>query len=75
MPLHLKSITQAHLENGTFEQIVTHPERELDLNGLEAELQINYVNQQLTNTNADKPKLTCHHCKKPGHYRKPARTN
>ena len=37
MPLNLKkSINQAHLENGTYEQIVTHLERELELNGLEA---------------------------------------
>ena len=72
MPPHLKnSINQAHLENGTHEQIVTHLERELELNGLEApdELPINNVNQQPTNTNADRPKPTCHHCKKPGHYK------
>ena len=36
MPPDLKkSINQAHLENGTYEQIVTHLERELELNGLE----------------------------------------
>ena len=36
MPPHLKkSINQAHLENGTYEQIVTHLERELGLNSLE----------------------------------------
>ena len=36
MPLHLrKSINQAHLENGTYEQIVTHLERQLELNSLE----------------------------------------
>ena len=76
MPPHLKkSINQAQLENGTFEQIVTHLERELELNGLEApdELPINIVSQQPTNTNADRPKPTCHHCKKPGHYRNQCR--
>ena len=26
-----------------------------------------------TNTNADRPKQTCHHCKKPGHYRNQCR--
>ena len=37
MPPHLKkSINQAHLENGTYEQIVSHLEKELELNGLEA---------------------------------------
>ena len=36
MPPHLKkSRNQAHLENGTYEQIVTHLERELELNSLE----------------------------------------
>ena len=70
MPPHLKkSINQAHFDNGTYEQIVTHLEGELELNGLEApdELPINNVNQQPTNTNSDRPKPTCHHCKKPGH--------
>ena len=51
-PPHLKkSINQAHLENGTYEQIVTHLERELELNSLEYpdETQMNTVthNQQI----------------------------
>ena len=76
MPPHLKqSINQAHLENGTYEQIVTHLERELELNCLEAPdgLPINNVSQQPTNTNADRPKPTCHGCKKPGHYKNQCR--
>ena len=76
MPPHLeKSINQAHLENGTYEQIVTHLERELELNGLECtdELPINNVSQEPTHTNADRPKPKCHHCKKPGHYRNQCR--
>ena len=67
MPPQLKKlINQAHLENGTYEQIVTHLKPEFELNGLEApdELPINNVTQQPTNTNADRPKPTCHHCKK-----------
>ena len=71
MPPHLKkTINQAHLENGTYEQIVSHLERELELNGLEApdEMQLNAVMQQYTRQNTGKPKPTCHHCKKPGHY-------
>ena len=37
MPPRLnKSINQAHLENGTYEQIVTHLEKELELNSLES---------------------------------------
>ena len=49
MPPHLKkSIKQAHLENGTYEQIVSHLERELELKGLEApdEMPINTVTPQ-----------------------------
>ena len=76
MPPHLKkSINQAHLENGTYEQIVSHLERELELNGLEApdEIQLNTVIQQDTQQNSEKPKQTCRHCKKPGHYRNQCR--
>ena len=46
MPPHLrKAINQAHLENGSYEQIVTHLERELELNILEYpdETQMNTV--------------------------------
>ena len=46
MPPHLeKSINQAHLENGTYEQIVKHLERELELQRLEYpdETQMNTV--------------------------------
>ena len=46
MPPHLKkSINQAHLENGTYEQIMTHLEKELELNSLEYpdETQMNTV--------------------------------
>ena len=65
IPPHLKkSINQAHLENGTYEQIVTHLEKELELNGLEApdELQIRKVSHNTSNANADRPKPTCHQC-------------
>ena len=76
MPPHLKkSNNQAHLENGTYEQIVTHLERELELNGLEApdELQINTVSHNTVNANADRTKPTGHYCKKPGHYKNQGR--
>ena len=57
MPPHLKkSINQAHLENGTYEQIVTHLERELELNSLEYpdETQMNTVtHKQQTEGNPD----------------------
>ena len=32
-----RSFNQAYLENGTYEQIVRHLEREMELNGLESE--------------------------------------
>ena len=76
MPPHLeKSINQAHLEIGTYEQIVTHLERELELNGLEApdELQINTVSHNTVNANADRAEPTCHCCKKPGQYKNQCR--
>ena len=76
MPPHLKkSIDQAHLENGTYEQIVTHQEGELELNGLEApdELQIYTVNHNNANANADRPNPTCHHFKILGHYKNQCR--
>ena len=57
MPPHLKkSINQAHLENGTYEQIVTHLERELELNSWEDpdETQLNTVtNKQHFEGNPD----------------------
>ena len=71
LPPHVKkSINQAHLENGTYEQIVSDLERELELNGLEApdEMPINTVTQQAPQQNSNNPSPTCHHCKKPGHY-------
>ena len=52
MPPHLKrSINQAYLENGTYEQIVRHLEREMELNGLESEdtgvkTQMTVINKQ-----------------------------
>ena len=76
MPPHLKkSINQAHLENGTFDQIVSHLERELELKGLEApdEPKMNTVTQQASQQNSEKPKPTCHRCKRPGHYRNQCR--
>ena len=76
MPPHLKkAVNQALLENGTYEQIVSHLERELELNGLEApdEMPINTVTQQAPQQNSNKPRPTCHNCKKPGHYQNQCR--
>ena len=76
MPPQLKkSINQTLLENGTYEQTVSHLERKLELNGLEApdELQINTVTQQVTQQNSEKLEPTFRHCKKPGHYQNQCR--
>ena len=76
IPPHLKkSINQAHLENGTYEQIVTHLEKKLELNGLEApdELHLNTVSHNTVNANADRTKPTCSYCKKPRHYKNQCR--
>ena len=75
LPHLKKSTNQAHLEKGTYEQIVSHLERELELNGLEApdEMPINTVSQQAPQQDSNKPKPTCHHCKKPGHYQSQCR--
>ena len=58
MPPHLKkSINQAYLENGNNDQIVKHLEREMELNGLEADEPL--VKTQMTVTkreqNTEKP--------------------
>ena len=52
MPPHLKnSINQARLENGTYEQVMTHLARELELNSLEYpdETQMNIVTHRQQN--------------------------
>ena len=61
MAPHLKkSINQASLENGTYEQIVRHLEREMELNGLEADeplvkTQMTAVKQQNNTQNTKTP--------------------
>ena len=71
-PLSKRSLNLAYLENGTYDQIVAHLERELELSGLEndGELTIPTMiaipsneNQQ----NTEQTKIVCHYCKKPGH--------
>ena len=76
MPPHLEeSINQVQLEKGTYEQMVIHLEKEIELKCLEApdELQINQVSHKTSNKTAGRPKPTCYHCKKPGNYRNQCR--
>ena len=70
LPPHLKrSLNLAYLEKGTYDQIVAHLGRELELSGLEdvGELAIPTMtaippndNQQ----NTEQAKIVCHYCKK-----------
>ena len=61
MPPHLKkSINKVYLENGSYEQIVKHLEREMELNGLEAgepllKTQMTAVKQQTNTHNTKTP--------------------
>ena len=53
MPPHLKkSINQAYLENGTYDKIVKHLEKEMELNNLEADQPL--VKTQMTVTKKTK---------------------
>ena len=58
--LLINSNNPAHLENGTNEQIVSHLERDLELNGLEApdKLQINTMLQQVRQENPENQLFT-----------------
>ena len=69
----------ARLENATYEEIVTHLERELELNGLEKGDDIP-VPTMFTAPTAKRPgtgllssgidpNVTCNHCMKPGHVK------
>ena len=74
LPPHLKrSLNLAYLENGTYDQIVAHLERELELSGLENDgeltiLTMTAVPPHENQQNAEQTKVTCHYCKKPGHF-------
>ena len=73
LPPHLKrSLKIAYLENGTYDQIVAHLERELELTGLKnyGELTIPTMTAVPPNDNQqnnEQSKIVCHYCKKPGH--------
>ena len=73
LPPDLKrSINLACLENGTYEQIVAHLEKELEVSGLEndGELRIPTMTAVPPNDNRqniEQTKFVCHYCKKPGH--------
>ena len=80
LPPKLKrSVNMARLENATYEEIVTHLERELELNGLEEGDDIHVPTMSTAPTatrpgtgllsSGIDPNVTCNYCKKPGHVK------
>ena len=80
LPPKLKhSVNMTRLENATYEEIVTHLERELELNGLEEGDDIPVPTMSTAPTAARPgtgllssgidPNITCNYCKKPGHVK------
>ena len=80
LPPKLKhSVNMARLENATYEEIVTHLERELELNGLEEGVDIPVPTMSTAPTatrpgtgllsSGIDPNITCNYCKKPGHVK------
>ena len=73
LPPHWKrSLNLAYRENGTYDQIVAHLERELELSGLEndGELTIPTMTAVPPNDNqqnTEQTKVVCHYCKKASH--------
>ena len=66
-----KTHNQGHLENDTYKNKVTHINREVELNGLEAadKNQMKAVIRHATKPNSGKCEPTCHHFQKSGHFR------
>ena len=73
LPPHLKrSLNLAYLENGTYDQIVAHLEKELELKGLENDGELTIptstaVPPNDNQPNTEKAKIVYHYCKKPCH--------
>ena len=86
LPPKLKrSVNMARLENATYEEIVTHLERELELNGLEEgdDIPVPTMSTAPTATRPETgllssgidPNVTCNYCKKPGHVKNDCRNS
>ena len=73
LPPHLKrSFNLAYLENGTYDQIVAHLERELELSGLEYDGELTIPTMTTVPPNdiqqkTEQTKIVYHYYKKPGH--------
>ena len=69
----------ARLENASYEEIITHFEREIELNGLEGGDDIPFPTLSTAptatragtglNSSGIDPSVTCNYCKKPGHVK------
>ena len=73
LPPHLKrSVNTAYLENGTYEEIVQHLERELELNGLEGDnapaITISTIQNAESRPPRDLSNVDCYFCKEKGHF-------
>ena len=74
-----RSVNMARLENATYEEIITHLERELELNGLEEgdDIPVPTMSTAPTATRPGTgllssgidPNVTCNYCKKPGYVK------
>ena len=73
LPPHLKrSLNLAYFENGNYDQMVAHFERELELSGLENDGKMTIptmtaVSPNDNQQNTEQTKVVCQYCKKPGH--------
>ena len=78
-PKLTRSVNMARLENATYEEIVTHLESELELDGLEEgdDIPVPTMSTAPTATRPGTglfpsgidPNITCNYCKKPGHVK------
>ena len=73
LPPHLKrSVNTAYLENGTYDEIVQHLERELELNGLEGDnaqaITISTTQNSESRPPRDMSNVECYYCKEKGHF-------
>ena len=79
LPPHLKrSLNLAYLEIGTYDQIVTHLERELELSGLEKDGELTLPTMAALSPNdkqqnTEQTEIVCHYCKKHGHVNRDCR--